>query len=355
MGERKLATVRVIDSILPHSNADALELAIIGGWQVVVKKGEYQSGNLVVYCEIDSWIPEEIAPFLTKGEKDALVYEGVKGNRLKTIKLRGELSQGLVLPFEILAVKHEGNSGISDWKDGDDVTDVLGIIKWERKDDSNFNKGICRSTFPSHLVPKTDQERLQNLTRAFEQWKEDGVLWEITEKAEGSSLTVIFDATEEGDERFHVCSRNQSLKENDDTSFWKVVNRYDVKSKLESLGKSVAIQGELIGPGVQGNIYKLDKYDWLVFDVYDIVEKRYLNSSERISLVDQLGLSHTPIIHNATIISKETSVQDLLQGADGHTKIGNNPKQLREGLVWKSLCGKYSFKTVSNAYLSKEK
>jgi RNA ligase (TIGR02306 family) len=96
---RKMASIRVIDSIKPIEGADAIECAMIGGWSVVIKKGEFKVGQLAVYCEIDSWIPTELAPFLSKG-KEPREFEGIKGERLKTVKLRGQLSQGLLLPLE---------------------------------------------------------------------------------------------------------------------------------------------------------------------------------------------------------------------------------------------------------------
>ena len=115
---RKMATVRVIDSILPIPDADSIECAVIGGWKVVTKKGEYQPGDLAVYCEIDSWIPHELAPFLSKGEPKE--YNGVKGERLRTVRLRKQLSQGLLLPYSIL-----GMIG----SEGDDVSEFLNIQK----------------------------------------------------------------------------------------------------------------------------------------------------------------------------------------------------------------------------------
>ena len=102
MSERKMATIRRIDAIGPIDGADAIEVATVGGWKVVVKKGEFKPDQLAVYCEIDSWIPSAVAPFLTKPGHFPKVYEGVEGEKLRTIKLRGQLSQGLLLPLTIL-------------------------------------------------------------------------------------------------------------------------------------------------------------------------------------------------------------------------------------------------------------
>jgi RNA ligase (TIGR02306 family) len=99
MSERKMATIRKIDEIRPIEGADAIEAAVVGGWVVVIKKGEFKAGDLAVYLEIDSWVPHEIAPFLSKGQEPR-EYNGVKGERLRTVKLRGTTSQGLLLKLE---------------------------------------------------------------------------------------------------------------------------------------------------------------------------------------------------------------------------------------------------------------
>ena len=102
---RKMARIVKIDAINPIPDADAIEVATVGGWKVVVKKGEYSVGQLAIYCEIDSFIPTTIASFLTKPGHTPKVYEGVEGERLRTVKLRRQLSQGLLLPLEILKDK----------------------------------------------------------------------------------------------------------------------------------------------------------------------------------------------------------------------------------------------------------
>ena len=134
MSERKLASIRKIRGIGPIEGADAIELATIDGWQVVVKKNEFKVGDLVVYFEIDSWVPTEIAPFLSKG-KEPRVYEGVKGERLRTVTLRGALSQGLVIPITDELRTEIGFSELHNEgrepQEGDDVTQILGIKKWE--------------------------------------------------------------------------------------------------------------------------------------------------------------------------------------------------------------------------------
>ena len=263
-----MATIRKIDALLPIVGADAIECAVVGGWTCVVKKGEYVAGDLAVYCEIDSWIPHEIAPFLSRGNFPR-VYNDVKGERLRTVKLRGQLSQGLLLPLEPTCANIE-----SELFEGLDVSLPLNIVKWERPMNAQL-AGMAKGNFPS-LIPKTDQERVQNLKSEIAQAAEDGLQFEVTEKLEGSSMTVyLIDGV------FGVCSRNLDLKETEDNTFWQVARRDDIEGKMWASppGGDFAIQGELIGPGIQGNIYKLSKPEFWVFDVYSISGGYYLSPS----------------------------------------------------------------------------
>lgn len=329
---RHLARVVSIDDVIKHPNADALDLCIVGGWQVVSKVGEFKKDDKAVYFEIDSWIPTELAPFLSKG-KEPRVFNQVKGEKLKTVRLRGEISQGLILPISILP---EGT-----YEADQDVTELLGVQKWELPLNAQL-AGSCRSTFPSY-VPKTDQERLQNCKKHFDKWKSSGDLFEVTEKLEGSSMTVIIK-----DDDFHVCSRNMDLLDTPENTFWKVAKQYDIESKIRTLGRDIAIQGELIGEGVQGNIYKLKGNRFYVYDMYDIKAAKYLSSAERTELTAKLGLLHVPILYTGFTLREEDTIQSLLEGADGKSELYDT---LREGLVFKQVNGLYSFKTVSNQYL----
>ena len=156
---RKLAKIVKIDELNPIEGADKIEVATVGGWKVVAQKGLYNVGDLAVYFEIDSWIPNTVAPFLTRPEHYPKVFEGVEGERLKTIKLRGQLSQGLLMPYKEAIPFAEQGVLI----EGDDVTELLGIKKWEKPVNAQL-AGVCKGNFPS-LIPKTDQERCQNLKK----------------------------------------------------------------------------------------------------------------------------------------------------------------------------------------------
>jgi len=330
---RKLATIRKIDALTPIVGADAIECATVGGWKVVVKKGEFTVGDLAVYLEIDSWIPTTLAPFLSKG-KEPREFEGIKGERLRTVKLRGQLSQGLLLPW---------TAG----SEGDDVSELLGIVKWEMPMNAQL-AGIAKGNFPT-AIPKTDQERVQNIKQIIEQAAVDGLQFEVTEKLEGSSMTVYLI-----DNTFGVCSRNLDLKEDGGTTFWEVARRDGIEDKMRAVptGGDFAIQGELIGPGIQGNIYKLSKPEFRVFDVYNISGGFYMNPAARRKLIETMGLKHVPVITDGKDLGCGT-VDELLLWAEGASAI--NSTQEREGIVFKQMDGGMTFKAISNKYLLGEK
>jgi RNA ligase (TIGR02306 family) len=348
---RKLASIRKIADIQPIPDADAIEVAVVDGWKAVVKKGEFKVGELVVYLEVDSWVPTELAPFLSKG-KEPREFNGVKGERLRTIKLRGQLSQGLILPLVIAIEKFvdskfdEGQELCEFFFPGQDVTDMLGIQKWEKPVPAQL-AGQVRGNFPGE-VPKTDQERAQNLVEEIAAAQRAGLLFEVTEKLEGSSCTFYLDI--EGE--FHVCSRNLDLKRDENNSFWRAAIMFRAEEVMRVSGLTgVAIQGELIGPGIQGNIYGLADIEFRMFDVYDVRQGRYLTPVERMRLVSATGLKHVPIAAWDKDLSTGI-VDDLLAMADGESylKVG----VAREGLVWKEMNGGLTFKTISNAYLMNE-
>lgn len=362
--ERKLATIRRITELKPIEGADKIELAIVDGWQSVVKKGEYKVGDLVCYLEVDSWVPHDIAPFLTKSGNYPKVYQGVEGQRLKTVKLKGELSQGLILnPNDLFMVGFvidnvedyidgycenpddtwDGTVHLMDMQEGMNITTELGILKWEKEIPANL-AGIQRGSFPT-LVPKTDQERVQNLTKKLEKYAKEHV-WEVTEKLDGSSCTFYLDK----DGEFHVCSRNVDLKETEDNSFWKVARKYDIENSMRNAGMTgFAIQGELVGPGIQGNQYDLTDVDFYVFDMYNTHDNTYAPSYYRISIAEKMNLKHSPVLSLQYKI--EENIDDLLRMAEGTSAINQSD---REGLVFKSIFDPaISFKIISNSWLLK--
>jgi RNA ligase (TIGR02306 family) len=345
MTERKLATIRKIAAIEPIEGADAIEVAVVDGWKVVVKKGEFAVDSLALYLEIDSWVPTELAPFLSKG-KEPREFEGVKGERLRTVKLRGQISQGLLLPISLIESMGPNNDvGFScevRIEEGFDMTEALGIIKWERPMNAQL-AGMARGNFPT-VVPKTDQERIQNLTRSFEQYQQD--IWSITEKLDGSSCTFYLD----DEDVFHVCSRNLDLKEDEANSFWKVARKFNIEDIMRrNFMKGMAIQGEMIGEGIQGNQYKV-QLDFYVYDMYNVHTGQYILPVQLKAACEKLGLKHVPILSEIAEISSAT-IQSLLQYAEGKSLLnGSN----REGVVFKSnTVHDRSFKAISNSWLLK--
>jgi RNA ligase (TIGR02306 family) len=342
---RKMATIRAVDGIAPIDGADAIETALIGGWKVVVKKGEFTVGDCAVYLEIDSWVPTELAPFLSKG-KEPREFNGVKGERLRTVKLRGQLSQGLLLPLsEVTKFGPDQDVGFHvpvTWAEGEDVTEALGIKKWERPMNAQL-AGMARGNFPS-VIPKTDQERVQNLVKEIA--ASVNLQFEVTEKLEGSSMTCyLIDGV------FGVCSRNLDLKETADNTFWQVARKEQIEEKMRLCGDGDwAIQGELIGPGIQGNIYNLSNPEFHVFDVYNIQAGDYLMPVYRRALIDRMGLKHVPVLNENKLLH---DVEAILSWADGASNIGVGP--LREGIVFKQIDGGMTFKAISNKYLLGEK
>ena len=349
---RKLACIRKIDALDPIEGADKIEVATVGGWKVVAQKGLYNVGDLAVYFEIDSWIPSKIAPFLTKAGHYPKVFEGVEGERLKTIKLRGQISQGLLMPLEE-AIKNAGCW--SPVQEGDDVTEWLGIKKWEKPMSAQL-AGTAKGNFPSR-IPKTDQERCQNLKKEITQANEAGTKFEITEKLEGSSMTCYLMANDEEVQEFGVCSRNLNLKETEGNSFWATARAEGIEEKMRAQSVNFAIQGELVGPGIQDNIYGLSKLEFYVFDIYDIAQGKYLNPEDRRQMVASMGLKHVPVIAAQADLYDTLGITDipqLLNFADGKSVIGFTG-HLREGIVFKEVNGGFTFKAISNKYLLGEK
>lgn len=338
---RKMATVRRIDAINPIPDADAIEVASVGGWRVVVKKGEFAADDLAVYCEIDSWIPHELAPFLSKGTEPR-TYDGVLGERLRTVRLRGQVSQGLLLPLEPTCARIE-----SELFEGLDVSFPLNIVKWEAPIPAQL-AGEVRGMFPG-FIPKTDQERIQNLTAEFADWTDRKLHWEVTEKLDGSSMTVYVFDDDEG-----VCSRNLNLRETAGNSLWTVARRNDLIGKIRATGQNLAFQGELIGEGIQGNPYKIRGQEFFLFDIYDIDAGRYLTPLERQAIVARYQVRCVPTVAAHANPLDTLGIADIVQMlkfAEGKSTLMNTTE--REGLVFKCHEEAVSFKVISNKFLLK--
>jgi RNA ligase (TIGR02306 family) len=356
--ERKLVTVRKIAALNPIDGADAIEVATIDGWKVVTKKGEFKVDDYCVYFEIDSFLPESDLryAFLMKSTRE---FEGVRGHKLRTIKLRGQISQGLVLPVsafpEIEEVLNDAfASKLLDVSDHD-FSDLLGIKKYEAPVSASL-AGQVRGNFPS-FIKKTDQERCQNLKKDIF-FKNAGAKYEVSTKLDGSSMTAYHNNGVVG-----VCSRNLDLKiddDNKDNSFVRLLVDSGLMVALPKMG-NIAIQGELMGPGVQGNRENLKAHKLFVFDIQMIDLGTYCTPFERDVLVKSLYdygvnpdlVTHVPVLNRYFVLEEHSiyTTDDLLEFAEGPSLVHS----IREGVVFKSESGDFSFKAISNVFLAKEK
>ena len=334
--ERKLATIRKINELTPIEGADKIELATIDGWKVVVAKDvNHKVGDLIVYCEVDSFLPiREEFEFLRKTSYKKMA-DGTEGFRLKTIRLRGQVSQGLILPISIL-----NSDDVID--EGDDVTDELNIVKYEAPIPAQLS-GEVKGMFPSFLI-KTDEERVQNLTHHFEKYKQEKFY--VTEKLDGSSVTYYIK-----DGVFGVCSRNLDLVESETNSMWKLATTNGLKEKLLSLNRNIAIQGEIIGEGIQGNPYKIIGQTIKFFNGFDIDKYEYLPLDIFIELIKYLEMGTVPILDLE--FNLPDTVDELISFADSKSVLNNMFD--REGIVIRSHDRKISFKVISNKFLLNEK
>lgn len=338
--KRKLAYIAIIDDINPIKDADRIELASINGWNVIVGKNEFRVGEKVIFCEIDSFLPVEPDFEFLRKSSYKMLPSGQDGFRLRTVKMKGVVSQGLVLPLSSLHMRYY----FGDFTIGTDVSEVLGITKYEKPIPVTM-AGKVKSSFP-HFIPRTDEERIQNVR--LDQLSNPRMYY-ITEKLDGTSFTAYNFNGE-----FGVCSRNLELKIDDDNVYVGVAAEYDLKTKLFDL--NLAIQGEILGPGIQGNKYKISKPILYVFGIYDIDAKTYLDF-ETVKMFCKLNkLNTVPFIDKKIIaVMDRQGINEILSGADGYSVL--NDKTKREGLVYKSFTeeGTFSFKVISNTFLLDEK
>lgn len=354
---RKLASIKIVSEVMPIEGRDKIMLGVVDGWQVIINKDQIKQGDKVVYCEIDSVMPEtEKFEFLRS-----------KKFRIKTMKMAGVVSQGICFPLSILP---EGNYEVDD-----DVTEILGIKQYEETMDNDkevsnefankvkkypaflmrfkwFRKLVLpkkqNKGFPS-FISKTDETRIQNAPF----YLKNKTPFVATEKVDGQSGTFSL-VRHKGKGLFKkdkfeyiVCSRNLRLWEKNDSSYWAVSDKYSVENVLKKLigdNDWVAIQGECVASNVQGNKYKVTEPDLYVFNL--IYPDGRVDSEQAKEIVEKEGLKFVPIIDTNFIMPD--SVKELLEYAHGESKLH---KTLREGIVFRSKDGKQSFKAVDPLFL----
>ena len=331
---RKLASIRKISDIQIIPGADMIELAIVDGWKVVVAKNvEHKVGDMVVYCEIDSFLPiKEEFEFLRKSSYKKM-SDGTEGFRLRSVKLRGVVSQGLILPLKDLQLSNKDLLEV-----GMDVTNLLGISKYEPPIPAELS-GKVKGLFPSFLR-KTDEERIQNLSDEYENLKQHKFY--VTEKLDGSSATFY-----SKDGVFGVCSRNLELLETEGNTFWKVARELKLEEWLTSQDVNYSIQGELIGESIQGNPYKIKGQTVGFFNAFNIDTQEYLGLEEFEKLISSMGIKSVPILDREFTLPD--TIDELLTYADEKSVLNSNFD--REGVVIRSLDRKISFKVISNKFL----
>lgn len=360
MADRALAHIEKIEWIKPIVGKDRIALAGVLGWTVIIQKSDYEIGQKCVFCEIDSVFPE----------KPEFEFLRSKKFRIKTMKMSGVLSQGICFPLSILP---EGNHEI-----GDDVTDIIGITHYEptmdkeevsdienKKTAKKYPKFLMRwawfrklvlpkkqsKGFPS-FISKTDETRIQNAPFYLEM----DCNYVATEKVDGQSGSFTLQRVKgkhfwnRDTYDFAVCSRNLRKMEEDTSSFWSVAEKYNIEQILHQLigdNEWVAIQGECVASNVQGNKYKVTEPDLYVFNL--IYPSGRVGSVEAKKIVGEYGLKFVPIIDESVNL-KGMSVADVLKYATGKSQLYDT---LREGIVFRSLDGKQSFKAVSPEFLIK--
>lgn len=378
MSERKLASIRKISDIQPIEGADLIELAIVDGWKVVVgKEVGHKVGDFVIYCEVDSFLPiREEFEFLRKSSYRKMIDQ--EGFRLRTIKLRGCVSQGLIIPLSILEGEEEDEKlgylqtpdgpiyqlgpydGALVIEEGVDVTNILGVIKWDPPIPAEL-AGVAKGNFPS-FIPKTEEERIQNLAKNYDRMKEQK--YYVAEKLDGSSSTFYIYNGE-----FGVCSRNLDLcrpepfvegtvmcedgieRPKKENTFWKVARELGIEEKMFAIGGNLACQGEIVGEGIQGNPYRIKGQTLRVYNAFDIDTQEYLDLEKLKSTANVLGLEMVPIIDEEFKLPE--TIDELLKFAEGKSVLNSSAE--REGYVIRSHDMKTSFKVISNNFLLKEK
>ena len=372
--KRKLATIERISDIFPIPEADSLERAVIRGWNIVVRKGEHKVGELVIYCEIDSVMPEQ----------PEFEFLRPRAFRIRTIKLRGQVSQGIIFPISILkevgelqtieeieetfpeACKYgldhswekvlildtllENGDAFIPIVEGEDVTNILGIKVYEAPIPAEL-AGKVKGGFPSHSI-KTDEERIQNLMDHYEDYKKEE--WIETEKVDGTSGTFFV-----VNDHFGIASRNLELLETESNSFWKTARALNLEVKMKSYMMSyglqaLTLQGELLGEGIQKNKYKFKGQVIRFFRAFDPIKFQFIPFENFLEMMELMGLDTVPVISKSYRLPD--NFEDIILHADGKSMLVEGP---REGIVFVAKNpsyndnGRLSFKVISNKFLLK--
>ena len=375
--ERALAHVEIINKVEPCPNADKLDLIHILGWQCVAAKGEFKEGDKCVYFEIDSRVDFS---------RPGLEFMEKRDGKVKTIKLRGNLSQGLAIGFDKLQLDPDK------YKVGQNVTKELGVTKIITQEEKRLNAeggdprlarikqryskflksrigkfimchsfsrkimlklfgGPSRKAWPA-FITKTDETRIENIPAELNNKKE----LIATEKLDGTSTTFAIEKRFGHKYKFIVCSRsvrqlNYKQKCYHDTNvYWNMAFKYKIEKALNYIAEqydypdTIILQGETIG-SVQGNPYKLNEDRFFAFNL--IINGTKLNPLVGRRVMNSVNIDWVPILDEHFICPD--TMEEMKMFADGKSTI--NPEVMREGIVYRSYDAQRSFKNVSNQYL----
>jgi len=329
----RLATIQVIKDIQPIPEADAIQVAQILGWKVVIRKGEFNVGDKCVYCQIDTVLPN-------KQEFDFLRKVNF---RIRTVRMRKQVSQGIAFPLSIIPA---GNYEVDQ-----DVTELVGIQKYVKPIPTCLG-GLMKGGFPSH-TPRTDEILLQSVPGVIDEIMGKEVY--ITIKCDGTSATF---SNFQGE--IDVCSRENSWKDTESNLYWKMFKKYKIDKTLNK-EMNISIQAEICGPSIQKNHLDLLEQQIFVFDIYDITRARYLDYQDMKQFCDVYKLPTVPLLQ---VTNFSFTIDQLVEMAKGTYESGKN----REGIVIRPTVvtysptldkmysrGRLSFKVMNNVFLEKEK
>ncbi|MCL2763476.1 MAG: RNA ligase (ATP) [Treponema sp.] len=331
---RSLVTVQKVKMISPIPDSDFLELAHVMGWQCVAKKGEFQAGDMGIYFEVDSFLPEDPRYEFLRNTSYRDNVDNGKGFRIRTVKMRGQLSQGLLLPL----VKFPELGSLAE---GEDLTEKLGVKKWYIPETAN-DSGVIIGERP-YGIPASDEIRIQSAMELIEQLT--GKPYYITTKMDGTSGIVYYI-----DGKIGCCSRNKEIKDDEGALYWMPVYHYGLKEKLARYGKNIVLTGEICGPGIQKNKLRLPGIEWYVFDVKDWDAGSYFPYDEAVKICADFGLQVVPLEERGDSFSY--TLETLLEKAKGKYPSGLE----KEGIVVRDSNRPkvISFKVLNNDALLKE-
>lgn len=296
----------------------------------MIKKGEFQVGDNVIFAEIDTVLPE----------REEYEFLRTRKFRISTVRLRGQISQGICFPLSFLP---EGTYEV-----GEDITDLIGAKQYDPPLAPCLD-GVAKGVYPGFLR-KSDETRIQVLQSSLTEHK--GVECSYSEKLEGTSSTYYL-----YNDNFGVCSKTLELLEHERNAYWQMARKYQLEEKLRKLGRSIALQGEIIGDSIQGNYYKLkNERRFYLFNIFDIERSEYLQHNDFIALAKELDIETVPILEESYELSD--NIDDLVELSIGNSLI--NPELRREGIVAKIKnnphgANQISFKSINPEYLLKSK